>query len=699
MSHHSTPHLHTNKTPGGLGADNGPSGTTSTNKGPMDSNTSISDSQASNAKQLLNAYVYDFLIKSRLPQTARIFVNEAEVPSVQNSSSSSNNNSPHQMATGNPQGASNVSTPHTASANSQQFQKENNLPCLALAMEAPQGFLFEWWLVFWDVMQAKNNKGGSQLATQYYQSQMLKQRQQQELQGLNIQPNMFGFANGQMQQMQQQQKSSMDQQQIPQQFNSQQQQLDPQQQQQRYMMQMMMKQQMSMGGNPVDPQQQQQMFGNMPPNNNLTLQQRMFITQQQQQQSQNRMQQHAQNQMNNLRQQAVAAQQHHPQHPPAPGQPNSQDISSHGSPSNVPRMNSQIAQAQHTQQPNGIQQFQQPQQPLMNGNEQPQAAFSQPQTQMGMRMNSNGKIAVPGNQGESMLVPNTNPSDNGAPTNRNMNALQDYQMQLMLLEKQNKKRLDIARNNGTADPNGLMAPNSGMMQPQAQLQQGNSQTQALNASPAAVINSPVVNNKPSPTTNNSTAASKRKKDAPLKRGRKSSATSIPAAKTPNVNSGATSATSNNPTNNNNGGTAFKKDYSAPLTPASESANDAISKRKRRNTSTAESPNKQTVTKNSASKEKPIPEEPSKDKKNEDVLPSTSSASFQDQPSDQIFSVEILGGNNNNDNHLFGAPINNGGLDDIDFDFNQFLDGSGDNSLNDGMNGFNWGSVDAIENGD
>lgn len=696
MSHHSTPHLHNKKTPGGVGADNGPSASTSTNRGPMDSNTSISDSQAANAKQLLNAYVYDFLIKSRLPQTARIFVNEAEVPSIQNSSASSNNNSPHQVSTGNTKGPSNESTPHTPSGVSQQFPKENNLPCLALAMEAPQGFLFEWWLIFWDVLQAKNNKGGSQLASQYYQSQMLKQRQQQDLQGLNMQPNMFGPANGQIQQqMQQQLKSTIDQQQIPQQFNPQQQQLDPQQQQQRYMMQMMMKQQqMSMGGNPVDPQQQQQMFGNMPPNNNLTLQQRMFITQQQQQQqSQNRMQQHAQNQMNNLRQQAVAAQHHHPQQQPVPGQHNSQDVSSHSSPSNVPRMNPQIAQAQ-----NGVQPFQQAQQPMINGNGQAQATFGQPQAHMGIRMNSNGKPAVPGNQGDNMSIANPNPNDNGAPANRNMNALQDYQMQLMLLEKQNKKRLDIARNNGTADPNGLMALNPGVMPPQAQLQQhANSQNQ--NASPAAIVNSPVVNSRPSPTANNAAAVAKRKKDPPAKRGRKPSATSVPTnLKAANANSSAASATSNNPPNNSNNGPVFKKEYSAPLTPASESANDAVSKRKRRNTSTTESPNKQSVTKNIASKEKPIPEEPSKDKKNDDILPAASS-SFQDQPNDQIFPVEILGGNNNNDNHLFGAPMNNGGLDDIDFDFNQFLDGSGDNSLNDGMNGFNWGSVDAIENGD
>lgn len=201
MSHHSTPHLHNKRTPvlgqmapEGLNTSYG-AGSHGSAKPPMDASTSISDAQATNAKQLLNAYVYDFLIKSRLPQTARIFVNEAEVPTVQNGLLSLLNKNLPQI--NNPA----VSNTLPATPNSyQQFQKDNNLPNLLMAMDAPQGFLFEWWQVFWDVFQAKNNKGTSQFAMQYYQLQVMKQRQQHEAQGLNVQSNIVGMPNAGFQQ-------------------------------------------------------------------------------------------------------------------------------------------------------------------------------------------------------------------------------------------------------------------------------------------------------------------------------------------------------------------------------------------------------------------------------------------------------------------------------------------------------------------
>ena len=74
---------------------------------------------------------------------------------------------------------------------------------------------------------------------------------------------------------------------------------------------------------------------------------------------------------------------------------------------------------------------------------------------------------------------NNNNSSSGMTTGRNNNDLQDYQNQLMLLEKQNKKRLEIARSTGNSDPNLMNA--SGMLLP-GQNQQGQSQSQSQSQS-------------------------------------------------------------------------------------------------------------------------------------------------------------------------------------------------------------------------
>lgn len=49
----------------------------------------VNDLISSNSKQLLNAYVYDFLIKSSLPQTASTFIKEADVPTDNNQNKAS----------------------------------------------------------------------------------------------------------------------------------------------------------------------------------------------------------------------------------------------------------------------------------------------------------------------------------------------------------------------------------------------------------------------------------------------------------------------------------------------------------------------------------------------------------------------------------------------------------------------------------
>lgn len=436
----------------------------------------------------------------------------------------------------------------------------------------------------------------------------------------------------------------------------------------------------------------------------------MMMKQQHQQppQPQNHRQQHVQTQMNNLRQQAaVAAQQQQQQLFDANGQ----------------RLNQQNRQFQQQQQPinpmqlfqqqpmNGMP-FQQQQQP-MNGGTPVQYNQAQPPVLVS-RMNSvsgpkNGTGAetpimmnqAPGNPGSAGPV--VTPGGAIAPPNRNMSALQDYQMQLMLLEKQNKKRLDIARNNGGGDMALLNALNAGMLPPHAQqqgMQPGAQPPQQQVPPKASPAPSPVINNKLSPS---SSAGNKRKKEPPAKRGRKPSAASTNAnganvAMTPGSSApGSINANaSNHATPGSVNANALKKE-SSPLTPAAEV--DTL-KRKRKNGAGSDSPKKQAITKSAAAKkEKSIKEvDEANGKKEEDPSSMPPPSSFNSVGLlGQIFPVEILGNNPSGDQNFFGGGNpSNGGLDDIDFDFNLFLDGGADNGLNDSIGGFNWGNVDTIE---
>lgn len=93
----------------------------------------------------------------------------------------------------------------------------------------------------------------------------------------------------------------------------------------------------------------------------------------------------------------------------------------------------------------------------------PGGAQSSPMSQQGLEGNTgefyaNQRMGMPQNG-----VPVTAPGQQGANNGNGNHALQDYQMQLMLLEQQNKKRLLMARQeqDSMAHPNG---PNSGTFQ-------------------------------------------------------------------------------------------------------------------------------------------------------------------------------------------------------------------------------------------
>lgn len=247
-------------------------------------------------------------------------------------------------------------------------------------------------------------------------------------------------------------------------------------------------------------------------------------------------------------------------------------------------------------------------------------------------------------------------------------------MQLMLLEKQNKKRLDIARGNGAADLNLSM-----QLVPQQQMQI--KQQHPPKASPAP---SPVQNNKPSPIT----AAGKAKKALAPKRNRKPSATA-------NTSTPQGTGADLGPalSNGRPAGGVTKKEYSTPLTPAAETDN-----KKKRKGSSGESPKKQGKVASNAKKEKTTPKPKKEDTKpngevadlEEDKLDSEgakmappSAAYFPGTlgGTDKMISVDILGGDSS-DGNFFNT---NNGIDDFDFSFFEGNDGG----LSDSITAFSW----------
>lgn len=90
------------------------------------------------SEKLLNVYIYDFLQKSSLDETAQLFKKEADI--------------------------------------------SDDKP----EMDAPQGFLYEWWQIFWDIFNARTNRGGSELAQKYFQMQLYNQRQENLYRGMVV---------------------------------------------------------------------------------------------------------------------------------------------------------------------------------------------------------------------------------------------------------------------------------------------------------------------------------------------------------------------------------------------------------------------------------------------------------------------------------------------------------------------------------
>ncbi|PKA53387.1 Transcriptional corepressor LEUNIG [Apostasia shenzhenica] len=91
------------------------------------------------ADKMLDVYIYDYLLKRNLQTTAKAFMAEGKVAPD------------------------------------------------PVAIDAPGGFLFEWWSVFWDIFIARTNEKHSEVAAAYIETQQLKAREQQQLQMQQLQ--------------------------------------------------------------------------------------------------------------------------------------------------------------------------------------------------------------------------------------------------------------------------------------------------------------------------------------------------------------------------------------------------------------------------------------------------------------------------------------------------------------------------------
>ena len=112
-----------------------------------------------NCKNTLNEYIFDFLTKSSLKNTAAAFAQDAHLDRDK--------------------GQNPIDGPKSKENNGNQntFSK---------VVDTPQGFLYEWWQIFWDIFNTSSSRGGSEFAQQYYQLVLQEQRQEQIYRSLAV---------------------------------------------------------------------------------------------------------------------------------------------------------------------------------------------------------------------------------------------------------------------------------------------------------------------------------------------------------------------------------------------------------------------------------------------------------------------------------------------------------------------------------
>ncbi|KTW26016.1 hypothetical protein T552_03286 [Pneumocystis carinii B80] len=156
------------------------------------------------AQILLNSYIYDYMLKNAWSTAARAFMEVAEVPlSGENRAGNKEERIQLDMMEGvrenNKEGSlggngggeckgENSGHPLVKQETTHSGESETGggysglLQPAVIPVDTPGGFLLEWWTVFWDIFNAKSGKGGSEAATAYFaHAQKMKHEQQRAI--------------------------------------------------------------------------------------------------------------------------------------------------------------------------------------------------------------------------------------------------------------------------------------------------------------------------------------------------------------------------------------------------------------------------------------------------------------------------------------------------------------------------------------
>lgn len=124
-----------------------------------------------NPKQVLNAYIYDFLVKSFFKGSAAAFYQEADLQE---------------------HGRAHAHGPSCAQDEAEARSERESEGALQVWHDTPQSYLYEWWQIFWDLCAARGRGGGSRNAQIYNEAwtkrqEKMSRHRSQELKAASLQ--------------------------------------------------------------------------------------------------------------------------------------------------------------------------------------------------------------------------------------------------------------------------------------------------------------------------------------------------------------------------------------------------------------------------------------------------------------------------------------------------------------------------------
>ncbi|KAL3241752.1 uncharacterized protein RNJ42_02866 [Nakaseomyces bracarensis] len=129
-------------------------------------------------KEELNRYILDFFQKSSFSKTASTFSKECSRKRKLEDENETNNN----IKDKNNESDKNNDTDKELNGSDKKKNKNEDKE----VVDTPQGFLYEWWQVFWDIFNSTTNRGGSEVAQSYFKMVVQEQRQEHIYRSLAI---------------------------------------------------------------------------------------------------------------------------------------------------------------------------------------------------------------------------------------------------------------------------------------------------------------------------------------------------------------------------------------------------------------------------------------------------------------------------------------------------------------------------------